>query len=66
MMMENGAEFANGYYWLPLLLRNPALIIPNNRKMVEKKAKNLKRRFMKDNKFFKDYQKFMNGILQKG
>ena len=66
MMMENGAEFVNGYYWLPLLLRNPALIIPNNRKMVEKKAKNLKKRFMKDNKFFKDYQKFMNGILQKG
>ena len=34
--------------------------------MVEKKAKNLKRQFMKVNKFFEDYQKFMNGILQKG
>ena len=52
MMMENGAEFVNGHYQLPLPLRNP--------------ADYLKRQFMKNKKFFEDYQKFMNNILQKG
>ena len=66
MMMENGAEFVNGHYQLPLPMRNPALIMPNNRTMVEKRANYLKRRFMKNKEFFEDYQKFMNDILQKG
>ena len=43
MMMENGAEFVNGHYQLPLPLRNPALIIPNNRTMVEIRTNYLKR-----------------------
>ena len=66
MMMENGAEFVNGHYQLPLPMRNPALIMPNNRTVVEKRANYLKRRFMKNKEFFEDYQKFMNDILQKG
>ena len=66
MMMENGAEFVNGHYQLPLPLRNPALIMPNNRTIVEKRANYLKRRFTKNKKFFEDYQKFNNDILQKG
>ena len=66
MMMENGAEFVNGHYQVPLPLRNPVLIMPNNRTMVEKRANYLKRQFMKNKKFFEDYQKFMNDILQKG
>ena len=41
-MMENGAEFVNGHYQLPLPLRNPALIMLNNRTMVEKRANYLK------------------------
>ena len=43
MMMENGAEFVNGNYQLSLPLRNPALIMPNNRTMVEKTANYLKK-----------------------
>ena len=46
MITENGTEFVNGhYYQLPLPLRNPALIMPNNRTMVEKRANYLKRQF---------------------
>ena len=41
-MMENGAKFVNGHYQLPLPLRNPALIMLNNRTMVEKRANYLK------------------------
>ena len=66
MMVENGAKFVNGYYQLLLSLTNPALIMPNNRTMVEKRANYLKRQFMKNEKFLEDYQKFMNDILQKG
>ena len=43
MMMENGAKFVNGHYQLPLPMRNPALIMPNNRTMVEKRANYWKR-----------------------
>ena len=66
IMMENGAKFVNGNCQLPLPLRNPALIIPNNRTMMEKRANYLNMRFMKNKKFFEDYQKFVNGLLQKG
>ena len=51
MMMENGAGFVNGNYQLPLPLRYPALIMPNNRTMVEKTANYLKKWFMKNKKF---------------
>ena len=66
MMMGNGAKFVNGNYQLPLPLRNPTLIIPNNRTIMKKRANYLKMRFMKNKKFFEDYQKFVNGLLQKG
>ena len=66
IMMENGAKFVNGNCQLPLPLRNPALIIPNNRTMMEKRANYLNMRFMKNKKFFEDYQMFVNGLLQKG
>ena len=64
--MENGAEYVNAHYQLPLPLRNPALIMRNNRTMVEKRANYFKRRFMRNKKFFEDYQKFMSDMLQKG
>ena len=34
--------------------------------MVEKRANYLKKQFLKNKKFFEDYQKFVNEILQKG
>ena len=56
IMMENGAEYVNSHYRLPLPLRNPALIVPNNRAIVEKRANYLKKRFMKNQEFFEDSQ----------
>ena len=66
MMMENETEFVNGHYLLLLPLRYPALIMPYDRIMVERKANYLEGRFLKNRKFFKDYKKFVNDILQKG
>ena len=48
MMIENGAKFVNDHYQLPLSLRNPALIMPNNKTMIEKRANYLKKQFMKE------------------
>ena len=50
---------------MSLPLKNPVLIIPNNGKIIEKRANYLERQFMKNKKFFEDYKKFMNDILQK-
>ena len=36
MMMENGAEFVNGHYQLPLPFRNPVLIRPKSKNDREK------------------------------
>ena len=66
MIMESGTEYVNGHYQLPLPWRNPALIIPNNRPMVQKRANHLKRQFIKNKNLFEDYKKFTNEILQKG
>ena len=66
MMTEDETKFVNGHYQLPLPLRNLALIMPNNRKTVEKRENYLKEQFMKNKKFLEDYQKFMNEIMQKG
>ena len=52
VMMENSAEFVIGHYYLPFPLRNPTLIMTNNRAMVDKRANYMKKRFMK-NKFLK-------------
>ena len=51
-MTENSAEFVIGHYHLPFPLRNPTLIMTNNRAMVDKRANYMKKRFMK-NKFLK-------------
>ena len=65
MMMESGAGFANGQYQMSHSWRNSALIMPNHRPMVQKRANYLKRQFIKNKNFFEDYKKFMNEILEK-
>ena len=54
------------HYVIPLPFRNENLVMPNNRFQTLRKLKCLKRRFLKDERFFKDYKKFMNDLLIKG
>ena len=54
------------HHQLPLPLRNNNLSLPNNWNMVEKRLIYLKRRFLKDSKFYEDYNKFMEEIISKG
>ena len=49
----------------PLLLQNPAMMLPNNRRMVETRAQYLKRRFERDQNYFQHYKSFMDEIMSK-
>ena len=40
------------HYQTPLLLENPAMLLSNNRRMVEKTAQYLKRHFERDPNYF--------------
>ena len=52
--MERESEFENGHFQLSILLRNPVLIMTNNRAMVNKSANYLKTPCMKNEKLFED------------
>ena len=54
------------HYQTPLLLQNSAMMLPNNQRMIEKRAQHLKRRFERDPKYFQHYKSFMNEIISKG
>ena len=56
----------DNHYQRPLPLRNPAMMLPSNRRIVEKRAQHLKRRFERDPKYFRHYKSFMNEIISKG
>ena len=64
IMNEQTIKVGN-QYWTPLPLENPAMM-PNNRRMVEKRAQYLKRRFERDPKYFQHYKSFMDVIISKG
>ena len=53
------------HYQTPLPLRNLAMMLPNNRRVVERRAHYLKRRFERDPKYFQHYKSFMDEIISK-
>ena len=65
-IVERGTVKRNGHYVVPLSFCDQELVMPNNKQQTVKKLMGLKRRFTKDNKFFLDYKKYMNDLLEKG
>ena len=65
-LMDDQTVKVGNHYQTPLPLRNPVMKMPNNRKMAEKRAQYLKKRFEKDSKYFCHYKEFMEEILSKG
>ena len=65
-LMDDQTVKVGNHYQTPLPLRNPVMKMPNNRKMAEKRAQYLKKRFGKDSKYFCHYKEFMEEILSKG
>ena len=54
------------HYQTPLPLKTPNVKLPNNRKVAEKRLLYLKKRLMKDDRFYQQYTEFMQEILEKG
>ena len=65
IMNEQTIKVGN-HYQAPPPLRNPAVIMPNNQRMVEKRAQYLKIRFERDPKYFQHYKSFMDENISKG
>ena len=65
-LMERECSNEGNHYKLPLPLRNPDAVFPNNRRMAESRLKNLKKRFIKDKQYHKDYTSFMEDMIKKG
>ena len=65
-IMEDQVVKVGNHYETPLPLRNPEMMLLNNRVMAEKQAHYLKRKFQKDELHFSHYKDFMNEIIEKG
>ena len=65
-LIDREVEHIDGHYQLPLPLKNPKLELPNNWMMVERRIKQLERRFRRDDSYFQYYKTFMDDMLTKG
>ena len=62
--VEDGVRFTDGHYEIPLPLRDEE-VFPNNRQQAEQRIKGLKKRMLRDEKYLKDYSKFVNELIEK-
>ena len=65
-IFERGTFKKDDLYVVPLPFCDPNFMLPNNKKQVIQRLMRFKRRFIKDNKFFQDYLKFMDNLLKSG
>ena len=65
-IVENNTSKKDYHYVVLLSFKDDRLIMPNNRGQAFKRLMFLKQRFLKDQKFFDDYKKFMDNLLVKG
>ena len=65
-IVEENTSKKDYHYVVLLLFRDIRLVLPNNRGQAFKRLMFLKRRFLKDQKFFDDYKEFMYHLLVKG
>ena len=65
-ILEKGTVRKNDHYAVPLPFWDDNLVMLNNGIHALRRVKCLKRRFLKDKRFFQDYKNFMNDLLIKG
>ena len=63
---EGITQLENGHYELPLPLKNPNVVLPNNRESAFCRLLQLKRRFLPDGRYREDYVTFMENMIEKG
>ncbi len=65
-MVNNTVKLVDSHYSIALPLKDRKISMPNNRNIAEQRTYNLKRRFVKDALFHKDYTAFMNNLISSG
>lgn len=65
-MASQSARLVEGHYSIALPLRNKDMKMPNNRKVAEQRALNLRRKFVKNPKFHAEYSAFLGGMIERG
>ena len=64
-LMEREAVKIDGYYQLPLPLKDKELVLPDNRMAAMKLMQSLKKRFERDEPFYSQYKCFMDELIDK-
>ncbi|KAK0135648.1 hypothetical protein N1851_028511 [Merluccius polli] len=65
-MADRSAKLVDGHYSIALPLKDRNFSMPNNRIIAEQRVLNLKRRFVKEPSFHKDYVESMNNLIESG
>ncbi|KAK3518715.1 hypothetical protein QTP70_008921 [Hemibagrus guttatus] len=65
-MVNNTVKLVDGHYSIALPLKDRKISMPNNHNIAEQRTLNLKRRFLRDPLFHKDYTAFMDNLLSNG
>ena len=47
-LWDRNVSFSDGHYTLPIPFKNPALTLPDNRQMAERRLSSLKRKLLKN------------------
>ncbi|KAL0163339.1 hypothetical protein M9458_042735, partial [Cirrhinus mrigala] len=64
--LEHGiTQMENGHFEMPLPFKERPQM-PNNRQLAETRLNQLKRKFMKDENYKRDYMNYMNDIIKRG
>ena len=63
-IVEGGIRHLDGRYQIPLPLKSETLL-PDNKQQAEQRAEQLKRKLTKNEKYLKDYKKFVNDLIEK-
>ena len=64
-LMDQKAVKVDGHYELPLPLKDEDIRLPNNRAVAMKRLESLRRKFEKDDRFFKEHKNFMEKLMVK-
>ncbi len=65
-MVDRSVKLVDGHYSIALPLKDRNFSMPNNRTIAEQCVLNLKRRFVREPSFHKDYAAFMDNLIAKG
>ena len=63
---EGITQLKNGHYELPLPLKNPNVVLPNNHESAFHHMLQLKRRFLPDGRYRDDYVTLMENMIEEG